>query len=64
MLQLKVTLKKSIIGTTQRQRQTIFTLGLRKINQSVIHSDNQCIRGMIAKVVHLVEVEEIANATT
>lgn len=64
MTQLKITLKKSKIGSSQRQLGTLSSLGLRKINQSVIKPDNLCVRGMITKIMHLVEVEEVANATT
>lgn len=60
MGQLKVTLKKSLIGYRKKQCQTVQNLGLRKINQTVLKPDNPCVRGMIAKVIHLVEVEEVA----
>lgn len=56
---LKITLKRSTIGHLQRQKRTVQALGLRKINQSVIHTDNQMIRGMINTVAHLVTVEEV-----
>ena len=56
---LKITLKKSPIGYSERQKQTIRALGLRKLNSSTIKPDNPQIRGMIKKVIHLVEVEEI-----
>jgi large subunit ribosomal protein L30 len=59
MAKLEVTLKRSLIGRPQDQRATVNTLGLRKINQSVVHQDNQAIRGMIQKVTHLVEVKEV-----
>ncbi|HEY0602768.1 MAG TPA: 50S ribosomal protein L30 [Herpetosiphonaceae bacterium] len=66
MAQLKVTYKKSTIGYAQDQKATVRSLGLRKLNQSVIHQDTPVIRGMIFKVRHLVAVEEIndASATT
>jgi large subunit ribosomal protein L30 len=57
--QLQVTLKKSLIGRPETQRVTVRTLGLRKTNSSAIHQDNAAIRGMIAKVSHLVEVVEV-----
>lgn len=57
--QLQVTLKRSLIGRPETQRVTVNTLGLKKINQSVIHQDNAAIRGMINKVSHLVDVVEI-----
>jgi large subunit ribosomal protein L30 len=58
---LKVTLKRSTIKCTKSQRETIRGLGLRKIRQSRVLEDNPAIRGMITKVNHLVEVEEIAG---
>ena len=57
--QLKITLKRSLIGNIQKQKDTVKALGLRKIRQSVIHNDTPQIRGMIHKVAHLVTVEEI-----
>jgi len=57
---LKITLKKSIIGYNIKQKLTVRTLGLRRIHHSVEHNDTPQIRGMINKVIHLVEVEEIS----
>ena len=62
MKQLKVTLKKSLIGSTKRQRATATGLGLRKINQTRHLKNTPAIRGMIKKVIHLVQVEEISEA--
>ena len=45
-------------GGTRRQRETLKSLGLRKIRQSVVREDSASVRGMIAKVAHLVTVEE------
>lgn len=59
MAQLKVTYVKSSIGYAQTQKDTVRSLGLRKLNQSIIHEDSPAIRGMIFKVKHLVKVEEI-----
>lgn len=59
MAKLKITWKKSTIGYPQDQRDTIKALGLRKLNHTVIKEDNPCIRGMVFKVKHLVEVEEV-----
>ena len=56
--QLKITLKKSIIGRNQRQRKTIEALGLKKIGQTVVHDDTPQIRGMIHKTDFMLEVEE------
>lgn len=59
MAQIKVTLVKSTIGRVVKQQATVKALGLRKIGASKIHEDNAVIRGMINKVSHLVEVEEV-----
>lgn len=59
MAQLKITLKKSVIGALDDQQATVKALGLKKTNSTVIHDDNPAIRGMIFKVKHLVKVEEI-----
>jgi large subunit ribosomal protein L30 len=53
-----VTLVKSPIGYSQRQKDTVKALGLRRMYQTVEHADSPALRGMIAKVAHLVEVEE------
>ena len=55
---LRITLVKSPIGYTQRQKDTVRALGLRKMNQTVEHTDCPVIRGMVTKVSHLVQVEE------
>ncbi|SFB34255.1 LSU ribosomal protein L30P [Lentibacillus halodurans] len=57
--QLEITLMRSIIGQTERQRQTIQSLGLKKIRQSVVREDTPAVRGMIDKVSHLVTVKEV-----
>lgn len=56
---LKVTLVKSSIGFAQNQKDTVRSLGLRRINHTVTLSDNPQIRGMIYKVRHLLTVEEV-----
>ena len=56
--QIKVTQIRSGIGGTRRQRETLKSLGLRKIRQSVVREDTPSVRGMIARVAHLVTVEE------
>ena len=56
---LRITLVHSSIGTKPKQRGTLRALGLRRINQSVEHADRPEIRGMLARVPHLVQVEEI-----
>jgi large subunit ribosomal protein L30 len=60
MATLRVTLVKSKIGSKPKQRGTLRALGLRKIDQSVELPDRPEIRGMIAKVPHLVQVEEVS----
>lgn len=57
--QLQITLKRSLIGRPEDQRVTVKTLGLRKLNSTVVQPDNPAIRGMVNKVKHLVEVKEI-----
>lgn len=59
MANLKVTLVRSTIGAIPKHRKTIEALGLRKLNSSNIHQDNEAIRGMVEQVKHLVKVEEI-----
>ncbi len=56
---LKITYTKSAIGYNQRQKDTVRALGLRKLNSSSIQPDNDQIRGMIRKVTHLVQVEQV-----
>jgi large subunit ribosomal protein L30 len=55
---LLVTQRRSRNGADQRQRDTLRSLGLHRIGQSVEHADTPQIRGMIAKVRHLVQVSE------
>jgi large subunit ribosomal protein L30 len=56
---LRVTLTKSPIGYSIKQKRTVQALGLRKMNQSVEQKDTPVIRGMLDKVGHLVTVEEV-----
>jgi len=55
---LVITQRRSRNGSDQRQRDTLRSLGLRRIGQRVEHEDTPQIRGMIAKVSHLVDVSE------
>jgi large subunit ribosomal protein L30 len=57
--ELRITLVRSLIGYPPRQRETAKGLGLRKINSQVVRPDRPEIRGMIAKVSHLVKVEVV-----
>lgn len=56
---LKITLVRSVIGRPEDQKVTVKTLGLKKINSTVLHNDTPQIRGMVNKVAHLVAVEEV-----
>ena len=53
-----VTLVKSPIGYTKDQKKTVLALGLRRMHQTIEHRDTPALRGMIRKVIHLVQVEE------
>ncbi len=55
---LRITLRKSAIGYPARQKRTLLALGLRRMHQTVEHPDNPAVRGMVQKVIHLVEVTE------
>jgi large subunit ribosomal protein L30 len=61
MGKLRITWKKSFIGYAERQRATIRSLGLRRLHQTVERPDTPAVRGMIARVQHLVEVEEVPD---
>ena len=54
---VKITLKKSLIGEKPKTRATARSLGLRRIRQTVVHADSPDLRGMLARVRHLVDVE-------
>ena len=56
---LKITQVRSLIGRPQKHRRIIEALGLRKNQTAVIHNDTPAIRGMVFKVRHLVNVEEV-----
>ncbi|GAA0933714.1 50S ribosomal protein L30 [Pseudonocardia zijingensis] len=58
---LAITQVRSSIGCKQNQRDTLKSLGLRKIRQTVERDDNPQIRGMIQTVRHLVTVEEVGS---
>jgi large subunit ribosomal protein L30 len=59
MPRLKVTQTRSVIGVKQNQRETLRSLGLKRINDAVVKEDRPEIRGMIRTVTHLVRVEEV-----
>jgi large subunit ribosomal protein L30 len=56
--EIKITQVRSIIGRPPKHRRTIRALGLKKMNQTVVHKDTPNIRGMINQVSYLVKVEE------
>ncbi len=57
--QLRITQVRSTIGRTPTQRRTVRALGLKRIRHTVVQPDRPEIRGMLAKVSHLVSVEEV-----
>ena len=59
MARLKVIQVRSEIGSKQNQRETLRSLGLKRINDAVVKEDRPEIRGMIRTVTHLVRVEEV-----
>ncbi len=59
-MKLSITQTRSAIGRSQKQQGTIEALGIRRLNHTVVHNDTPQIRGMIARVVHLVSVKEEA----
>lgn len=59
MAKIKLTQVKSVIDRTQRQKDTMIALGLKKVNSSVEHEANAQILGMVEKVKHLITVEEL-----
>ena len=59
--QLKITLKRSLIGQMESQRRVAWALGLKKTHRSVIQPDTAIIRGMVNKIPHLLNVEELAS---
>ena len=59
MARLKITQTRSGIGNKRNQRQTLRSLGLKRIRDVVVKEDRPEIRGMVATVTHLVSVEEV-----
>ncbi len=59
MKKIKITQKRSVIGRPKSQKLTIQALGLRKLNQTVQHNATEQVMGMVQKVAHLIEVEEV-----
>lgn len=59
--QVRITLVRSAIGRPQDQKNSVKSLGLTKMNQSVIREDSPSIRGICNKISHLVTVEEVTG---
>lgn len=59
MAKIKITQVRSKIGRPERQKKTLEALGLKRIRHTVEHEATPQIRGMVAKVLHLVTVEEL-----
>ncbi len=57
---LRITLTKSIIGLSPKQEATVRALGLRRIRQTVRHDDTETVRGMIARIPHVLKVSHEA----
>ncbi len=58
---LRITLRRSLIGEKPKTRATVRGLGLRRIDSVVEHADTPDVRGMVRRVIHLVEVEEVSQ---
>lgn len=59
MTHLKVTLRRSTIGVGDTQRACVMGLGLRKIGQERVLENTPAVRGMVKKVIHLIDVTEV-----
>jgi large subunit ribosomal protein L30 len=60
---LKITLVKSTIGAVPKHRKTVESMGLRKLNKSIVLPDNAATRGQIAQIRHLIKVEAVTGVT-
>ena len=60
-MKVKITLKRSLIGQKPKARETVRSLGLKKINSSTERELSPMVEGMLDKIKHLVEIEEINN---
>lgn len=56
--QITIKLVRSPIGYTERQKRTVAALGLKRVNQTISQADTPAVRGMVASVSHLVEIQE------
>lgn len=61
MSKIVVRQTKSLIGVSRDLRKVVYGLGLRHVGQQKVHKDNNCTRGMINKVRHLVEIELVSE---
>jgi large subunit ribosomal protein L30 len=59
MAQLRITQARSVIGTKQNHRDTLRTLGLKRVNDVAVREDRPEVRGMLHTVRHLITVEEV-----
>ncbi len=59
---LKITLKKSYIGTMEKQRKILRALGLRKIGMTIIRKEDPSLKGMIHKVSHMLDIEQVKDS--
>jgi large subunit ribosomal protein L30 len=64
MSQLRITQVRSVIGRPGDQKDTVRRLGLRRMHDTVVKEDRPDIRGMVAKVRHLVTVDELGATST
>ncbi len=60
-MKIKITLKRSFIGKREKNRRILKSLGLRKLNQSVVHNDVPSVRGMVDKISSMVEVVRLKD---
>jgi large subunit ribosomal protein L30 len=61
MARIKITLVRSTANRLRKQRETARSLGLTRIRRTAVHDDTPQIRGMVAAIRHLIEVEEVAD---
>ena len=64
MSEIKITWKRSYIGRDRRQRRVIHALGLKRLSHTVVHQDTPSIRGMVNAVSHMLEVQEVPEASS
>lgn len=62
--QIQIKQIKSIIGTTELQQKNMLGLGLKKIGMTVVREDTPSVRGMIRKVIHLIEISRPSTTAT